>query len=177
MTRFFAVFLMTQRQAARFDHSQELISQLAVAMLADHASQPQPRGDHDRHRHPGDHPMPFHPDLIGLHMLHIEFRLHHGRLMHALTMLPRSLLPPRYRAFIQSKGVDNGLAGTAIGKKRHDHNDEIFCLAQPLKHGSSMRTECLPTRFTFVSLTLLPMTYDVACPNFPSCRTLPGRAK
>jgi hypothetical protein len=121
--------------------------------------------------------MPFHPDLIGLHVFQIEICLHHLILMHRLAVLSRSLLPSGHRAFIQSEGVNNGLSRAAIREQRHDKDDEIFRLASSLKHRSSMRAKRLPTAFTLVALALLPMTDQITFPCFPSCRTVPVRAK
>lgn len=124
-----------------------------------------------------DQSMPFHADLIGLHMLQIERGLHHDRLMHFLTLLSCSFLPPRDGALIQAESVDDRLARTARAEQRHHRYNEVFCLAQSFKHRPLMHTKGLSTRFPCVSLALFAMTHDVACPDFPSCRTLPGRAK
>ncbi len=121
--------------------------------------------------------MPFHSDLIGLHVLQIEFGLHDLILMNALAALPGSLLPSGNGSLIQPEGVDNRLAWTAIGYQRHDEDDEVFLLASSLQHRSSPRAERLPAGFTLVSLSLLPVTHHIALFGFPSCRTVPVGAK
>jgi hypothetical protein len=53
---------------------------------------------------------------IRLHMMGLDLSLFHDRLMHLLAVLSGSLLPSRYRAFIDSRGVHNRLDGAPIGK-------------------------------------------------------------
>src|SRR6478672_7993213 len=116
--------------------------------------------------------MAFHADFVGLHMLQVERCLHHRCFMHLLTVLSCSFLPSRYGALIQPECVHNRLPRTPGAEQGADHHDQLFCLAQALKHGPLMRAEGLSARPAFLSLALFSMTHQVACPDFPSCRTL-----
>lgn len=73
--------------------------------------------------------MTFHADLIGLHMLQVEFGLRHHRLMNPLALLPSSFLPSCDRALIQIKGVNNRLERTAIGQQRYHQRDQFLRFA------------------------------------------------
>jgi len=47
---------------------------------------------------------------------------------------------------------------------------------RPLTHRGTMRATRLPTAFPCASFALLPLTDEIACPCFSSCRIVPVRA-
>src|SRR6266496_2692865 len=88
------------------------------------------------------------------------------------TMRSRSFLPSGYGPFIQAKCKDNGLERTSIGKQcDHFHHRFLLC-PQTLHHRPSVCTKSLFTDTTPISWPFATMDTDIACPDFPSCRTL-----
>src|SRR6266699_3014421 len=85
----------------------------------------------------------------------IQLSRFHERLMDLLTMDSCSITPTRDRAFIQAKGLHNGLYRTPIGEQGYHDHDELDRLPQTLKHGSSSGTKRL---FTDLAPIALPLT-------------------
>jgi hypothetical protein len=61
--------------------------------------------------------LPFARMHIGLHVMGLHLSLLDDGVMDLVAVLSCSFLPIRYRAFIPSIGVHNGLDGTSIGKQ------------------------------------------------------------
>lgn len=91
--------------------------------------QPQARLDHDRQAHTGKQLAAFDTNLIGLHVLQIQLGHFDDVLMHPLTMQSGPILPARYSAFIETKGMDN--AEEDSREQRHHDDDMLSRLAQP----------------------------------------------
>jgi hypothetical protein len=86
-------------------------------------------------------------------------------------MVPGSISPPRHRALIESEGVDNRLAWTAIRQQGDDHDNQLCWLAQPFHHSSAPRAKRVTTGATAIALPLAIMDATVALSDLASCRT------
>src|SRR5260370_6037563 len=68
---------------------QQPIRQTRITGATHHATQPQTRRYHHRQTHPHHYTARFHPDLVGLHVDHIELSSLYDGLIHSLTLLAR----------------------------------------------------------------------------------------
>jgi hypothetical protein len=92
-------------------------------------------------------------------------------LLNLLTVLPCSVTPSRYRAFIQSKDMHNGLQWTAIGKQSYDDNNQFGWLAKSFQHRPSPSRKRSTTQGTTIAFSLAIMNSDIACIETTTCRT------
>src|SRR5439155_7804704 len=119
----------------------------------------------------------FHPDFIRLHVHQVQSPLFNELLVHLLTMSSCSITPIRHGAFIQLKGMYNGLHWASIRQQSDDNDNEIHRFAQALQHRSSTGTEGVFAHLTAVALPLAIMNADVALFFLASCGTRLIRAK
>src|ERR1700738_1613479 len=73
--------------------------------------------------------------------------------------------------------MHNRLSRTSIGHQCHHNNDEGCWLAQALKHRACSGAKGLPTYLAAIWLPRFPMADNIALAHFPSCTTVPVRAK
>jgi hypothetical protein len=90
-----------------------------VTVCTDLTGTPQPGADHPRQRHPDHAPLLLDPDLVGLHLPEVAWRLDQV-LRHRLALDTRPPQPMRHRPFVKPTRDDDRLQRTAVGDER-DH--------------------------------------------------------
>ena len=139
----------------------EIFDQSAVPMLTDFSAQPKISRDHHRHRHPDDSALSLDPQLIGLDLTQYS-RLLHQMLVHLLSVMPAFLEPVLNCSFIQAKGENDGLDGTAVRKQFDHQHDQITAFPHTVKERPSRGAESHLALTANVSTVFLGMDPDVA---------------
>src|SRR5215510_2030496 len=129
----------------------QALNERPVTSWADNCPQPQPRGNHNRHRHP-QHRLALHPysHFVGLDLLQIQQS--NMSLMHRSGMCSSPALPGIDGALIQPKGGHYRLARTAVSQQRHHLCHRLLRRSQAIKQRPSSVRKRPSTTTTFAAL-------------------------
>jgi hypothetical protein len=144
--------------------------QVLVTVLADLSTQPQAGLNLDRHRHPDDEALHFHPDLIGLYLPQVARPLHQV-LVYLLAVLARPALPTQHCALIQGKRYDDGLDWTTMGQQCHDNDHDVLGRSQSVEGRPFGFSKRLAAYVALVAPLFETMYADVALADLSTCGT------
>src|SRR3972149_6212334 len=97
--------------------------------------------------------------------------------MHTLTVFSGTFVPITHRAFIQTKGFDDRLDGTAVGQQNDHLHHHLWVAAQPVENGPLGGRKGLLADRAPIPFVFLAMNMNVPFARLSSCRTVPIRTK